>query len=362
LTVTGVRGLLHGDVEIDESARRDLVSLLSALEDPATAGALKPSDDLIAVARRHRLSPLLSARAGEALPAELAATFRRDRVSSVARNLALSQAAETCIQALHEAGVRVIVLKGMAYSQTIYAETGARATGDVDLLVPPDARRRAFEVMDRLGYEPHSAAAGFDDPDYHEVAWARAGADVDVHSALTVLARCRIDYDEVWREAQPLRLGQTDALALHPVHAVVFHALHMAIDHFDSPAIYLVDLSRLLAATDFAAVEAQARAWHLHRPLATALALTAAFLPRWRARAGIPIPAAPLPRVIARYGPITPLPRPEQLLRKVLHFDTLPDVLRYTAIQLRRKLREPFVRGVLKRSARDRLVMPKRPA
>jgi len=254
--------------------------------------------------------------------------------------------------------VRTIVLKGLAYQQTLYATAGARPTSDIDLLVPNEQRRAAFGVLDRLGFEPRAAAPGFDDPDYHEVAWRGRSVEIDLHLGLAPFARCAIDYDAVWKEARPLRLGGTDALELAPAHAAIFHALHMAIDHFGMPAIYLVDLARLLP--DGPAVETAvgtARAWRCYQPLATALALAREFLPLWAG--GWPAPPAGrmARRIVAGYGTTAPLPRPEQLLRKVAHFDSIRDAIRYLAVQSRRNVRERWERTTRRRSARERLAL-----
>ena len=230
--------------DLDQRAR--LIGLLRALDDPARAASLDPDDPaLLAAARHHRLTPLLSITCGEALPGGLAETCRRDRVVTAARNLMLGQAAEACIRALQAAGVPVIVLKGLDYETRLYGQGGARPAADVDLLVPQSRRRAAFEVLDRLGFEPRAAAPGFDDSDYHEVAWSRGGVEVDLHMALAPLVRCRIDYEAVWRDAVPFRLGDSEPRILSLPHALIFQALHMAIDHFQVPAIYLMDLARL---------------------------------------------------------------------------------------------------------------------
>ena len=253
----------------DERDRLD--ALLAALNEPERAAVL-PSNDplLIAVARHHRLTPLLSIRCGEALPASLAEAFRRDRVVTAARNMILGQGAEECIRALATAGIPAIVLKGLEYESRLYGLAGARPTADVDLLVPNDQRRLAFGVLDRLGFEPRAAAPGFDDHDYHEVAWTRANLEVDLHLALAPFARCRIDYAAIWAEAEPFVLGGTPARALARPHAAIFQALHMAIDHFEVPAIYLFDLMQLLPSADEAvAARVLARRWHCERPLDT---------------------------------------------------------------------------------------------
>jgi len=337
--------------------RERLLALLAAVEDPARAAALDPGDPLLlTVARHHRLTPLLSVVcAGGRVPA-LAAPLRRDRAVTAARGLLLGQVAEQCLRGFAAAGIPAIVLKGLDYEARLYAAAPARPTSDVDLLVPNSARRDAFAVLDRLGFEPRAAAPGFDDADYHEVAWQRGPIEIDLHLALAPFARCRIDYDAIWNEAQRVRIGQTDALGLAPIHAAIFHALHMAIDHFDVPALYLVDMSRLLPDPDRRrAADETARAWRCRRPLLTATSLTAAFLPEWARGQPAGEPGPLTRRVIAGYGPVAALPRREQLLRKLAHFDVLSDALRYLAVQSRRNVREELERRIFKRSPRERL-------
>jgi Uncharacterised nucleotidyltransferase len=337
---------------------RDLLkALLAALDDPAHAAEL-PGDDpmLVTVARHHRLTPLLSITCAALLPAPLADLFRRDRLATVARNMVLRRAGEECIRALGEAGIPAIVLKGLDYEARLYDKPGARPTADVDLLVPNEARRAAFGILDRLGFEPRAWAPGFDEPDYHEVAWTRGDVEVDLHLALVPFVRCRIDYSAIWADARPFRFGSSDALVLSAQHAAIFQSLHMGVDHFAVPAIYLLDLTRLLPdSTAVRSAEATAKAWLCHAPFVTAVGLAAAFLPRWQ-----PAPDAPsLPlrsrRVVDAYGSTSPLPRPEQLLRKFSHFDTFGGALHYLVVQSRRNLRERVARGLGKRSARERL-------
>ncbi len=129
----------------------------------------------------------------------------------------------------------------------------------------------------------------------------------------------------------------------------------MAIDHFDVPAIYLVDLDRLLPTVDAVDVaERLARAWRCWRPLATARALVASLL-EGGPRAALDAPFSR--RVINGYGTTIALPRPEQLVRKLLHFDGASDALRYAVIQSRRKAREYFETRFRRRPPRERLAL-----
>jgi hypothetical protein len=336
-----------------------LRALLAATEDPARARGL-PLDEAVlsAVAHRHRLTPLLSTLAAGALPPGLAEAFRRDRLVTTAHGLYLGSAATEAARALTADGIDVIVLKGLAYERALYGSAGLRPTSDVDLLVPSDKRRAAFAVLGRLGYRPRAAAPGFDEPDYHEVAWDRGRVEVDLHLGLAPAARCAIDYPAVWAARVPFDLGGAPAARLADDHAAVFHALHMAIDHFDVPGLYLVDLARLLPGpAEVAAATATARAWRAARPLETALALSAAFLPRWAAAAA-PVGAALPPRaarVVAGFGGTGRLERPTQLRRKIEHIDTLADAVRYLGVQARRNLRELWETHVRRRTPGERL-------
>jgi hypothetical protein len=338
-----------------ERERAILVALLEAIDDRDRAATLGDDEAVLAVARRHRLTPLLSVRCRGALPAQLEEASRRDHVVTSARNLAFAAVAEECVAALAATGVEAALLKGLAYERTLYQQPGARPTGDVDLLVRDGDRRAAFGVLDRLGFEPRAAAPGFDEADYHEVAWRRQHVEIDLHMALAPYVRCSIDYGVVWREMREVALGAARPRVLAPTHAAVFHALHMAIDHFDVPALYLVDLARLLpAASDIERARETARAWRCHRPLETALALTAAFQPRWPGPSPSEAPARAR-EVIAGFGGLAPLPRRAQLRRKYAHFDSIPDAVRYTLVQGRRHVREALARRFQRRSARDRL-------
>jgi hypothetical protein len=344
-------------------ARATLRAMLAAIEQPAEAElAAAAPEEVTKVARYHRLSPLLSSLDSSGLDAAVMDQFRRDRVVTAARNMFLAETARECARAFALASVPMILLKGLAYEETIYPVAGLRPTSDVDILVPGEARRTAFLTLNRLGFEPRAAAPGFDDADYHEVAWTRKGVEVDLHLALAPLARCRIDYADVWARARrPAPTSRSEALLLDGAHAAVFHALHMAIDHFDVPALYLIDFARLLPEADeVLRAEAVARAWRCHRSFATTRALVAEFLPTWRAKQ----PSRPTPwfsrRVIERYGDVERVSRPEQLLRKLSHLDGPGYALRYVVTQTRRNAREIIERRVRKRSPRERLALEDR--
>jgi len=73
---------------------------------------------------------------------------------TLAHNTLLLQALERILKAFQDAGIEVIVLKGAALAQTVYADIGLRPMNDLDLLVRPEFLRKAVKVLQGLGFAP----------------------------------------------------------------------------------------------------------------------------------------------------------------------------------------------------------------
>jgi hypothetical protein len=354
-----------------------LRALLAPLDEPEVERPLvlppaAPVDLVLKVARHHRLSPLLSAvlgtqaGTGTGTMREILGAFRDDRMATMGRAMVLRRALAEVVAAFAARGIAVAVLKGIAYEELAYGAEGSRPAADVDLLVKPAARAQAFACLGALGYAPAAGAPGYDEADYHEVTWRRGVVGVDLHFALAPLQRCAVDYEALWADIVPLPVaGAPDwARALGPAHAAANQALHMAIHHFDVPALYLVDLARLAPTAALgAAAAAEARAWRCARPWQTAAALVRAFLPAAGKALGAADETDPDPRsrrrwqrIAGAFGGLAPVRRPEQLRRKIAHFDRTRDAVVYLAVQGRRIARERLLALAPRRpSPSDRL-------
>lgn len=324
-----------------------LRALLAPLFDPRQPLTLPlPMDDarVLAMARHHRLSPALSVLAPGTLSPPLHEVFRGDRLVTLGRWTLLRRALIESLNALQAAGVKAAVLKGMAYEAQVYPIPGTRPATDIDILVRPEARPAAFGVFRSLGFEPAGGGPGFDELDYHEVSLRRGGVNIDLHFGLAPFVRGDVDYDALWEQIVPFPLDLAAAYGLSRPHAALHQALHMAIHHFDVPGIYLLDLARLCAEPLVARQAAQAaRGWRCVRAWETATSLAASFIPgarEWLRPEGTLASNSRSRRVIDSFGGLVAVSRPEQLRRKVEHFDTPADAVRYLAVQGRRVLRE----------------------
>jgi hypothetical protein len=258
-----------------------------------------------ALVRKHLLAPLAS-RAG-------LARYRKDFIANAllaeVRERTLAQA----LAALSERAIPVILLKGISYAGSLYADPAERPMSDIDLLVPPAAHERAAQVLRRLGYwsaGSHRQASRM----HHAVCFKRPGAAVDLHRSIMQPLRSRIDVQALWRRARPAAERNDGALRLEPVDEAVVHLAHAARHELRVPAINYIDAARLLARVPDSAVLARAREFRLGRAVGAAMAMTRALTRGAALRWPTLMLALPGTREILAFGSIA---RPVQLVRKI---------------------------------------------
>ena len=141
---------------------------------------------------------------------------------TVARQLALAAATGEVLDAMSEAGIRTVMLKGAAIATRLYDNPELRPAGDVDLLVAPSQARAAAQVLTRLGFHDPLAGARAHERSAHAVTFRREGtspACVDLHTALPL---CRRDPEALWDE---FSRGTTAVhIAGRPIEVLADHA------------------------------------------------------------------------------------------------------------------------------------------
>lgn len=109
----------------------------------------------LALARRHRLIPLLHRHLKDApVPRFAARELRALQREGVHRGLEMAAELRRLVDALAAAGVRALAYKGPALAMQAYGELGMRSFVDLDLLVRPDDVPRAMEILSAEGYAP----------------------------------------------------------------------------------------------------------------------------------------------------------------------------------------------------------------
>lgn len=284
----------------------DTWSLLSAClsgNRPVFDGGVPDAERLVALAEKLKLSALLYRvlnDAGCALPAPLQGRLATAYRATLGRAMRCRWVLMDVARAFADAGVPLIVLKGLTLAETVYPDLGTRVMSDLDLLVHMKDVDRAHDLLSGLGYSPHSEA----NPVGHGEAFVRQFegerlylhpdrpfCPVELHWFLInrdwFRVTTRLEEDALWQRAQPLLLDGLAAWQLSPEDTVLYLCLHLAIHHRYSLVRGFVDLDRLIRygpPLDWEALVSRAHSARLRNVAYFALALGQELL-------GTPLPA-----------------------------------------------------------------------
>lgn len=143
----------------------------------------------------------------------------------------------------HAAGIRTLVLKGVALGLLYYADLGLRPMLDFDVLVPFADKARAL-VQTRAGdweekfHAPH--ACGFN---------TTRGNEFDLHwHAFAECCQANAD-DGLWAGAVPFQLGEIQTLTLNPTDMLLHVCVHGWAWNAILPVRWIADALMILRAT-----------------------------------------------------------------------------------------------------------------
>lgn len=116
--------------------------------------------ETVKLAALHGLAPGLYAALEEQDPgaAQLYPQLRRGFLGSVSRAARATEQLRECLDALTAAGVRCLLLKGIATSLTLYASPMLRRISDMDILVQQHDVGKALGALRSVGYRKESTA------------------------------------------------------------------------------------------------------------------------------------------------------------------------------------------------------------
>ncbi len=198
-----------------------------------------------------------------AVPPSALQTLAEAYYQSAAHNALLFKELERILEALGEAGIPVIVLKGAALAQTLYPDPALRPMGDLDLLVPINKLSQAASLVQATGYNVAmmelrpglNQAAG-----YHlhlrssqpanlalELHWTLIGSEDDWR---TVPAYWFWDNSEPWAITQSQQHNGIHQLS--PLAHLLYLAAHLTLQHGSAQAILLwfFDLHLMISRQD----------------------------------------------------------------------------------------------------------------
>ncbi|WP_421853085.1 nucleotidyltransferase family protein [Oricola sp.] len=170
---------------------------------------------------------------------KLLSSANASRLLDVGRAMLLASAASDILDAVADAGLPVVLVKGVDFAENAYGGLNNRTFSDIDLLVRPDAEDNLGEILQIFGFTLH-------EPKERLIAnterqWTRADSFggwivVDVHTDMVhapeLRARQTLTYDLY---ADPRQGG------VSPASRLVLAALHGATSHLFGRLQYVVD-------------------------------------------------------------------------------------------------------------------------
>ncbi len=179
--------------------------------------------------------------------------LRPAALRSVAYHELLVRVATTVVAEIEAAGVRALLLKGLAWGRLLYEQSYHRAGTDLDVLVEPGGIRAAAECLNGLGLEEVSYP--WRNVSRQQVfVWRGAGASevfVDLHEAISnrpLLTRV-FPFEQLYAESMPVPGLAPEARTLGLSDAFLYGCAHR-IGHSpeERRLIWLYDLHLLLGA------------------------------------------------------------------------------------------------------------------
>lgn len=246
----------------------------------------------------QKLLPMVLHSLGESalLPDELAVA-RTALDESERESNRIRDGASQLLSALHDRGVKTLLLKGLAVGTLYYPDLACRPMGDFDVLVPPEQMQTAWKVLVQQGWWPqlprplalHAAhACAFQHP---------LGPTVDLHWFALNTARWPGGDDAFWRYSVPFEQGAIHSRVLCPAHTLLHLAVHGSTGGHSG--LWVVDCCRLLrqSTVDWTELEQEARRRGVGRLLAHSLTTL-------QRDFGAPVPADVLARLQAQRPPL----------------------------------------------------------
>jgi hypothetical protein len=155
------------------------------------------------------------------------------------KNLTVDRMTAQVVEALRQAGVRSILLKGPAISRWLFDDDEVRPYCDCDLLVDPRRWSTAETVLARCGFRPGPREAVQADWPVHAAVWIGPGGGmVDLHHTLSAAGAAR---EAVWAvlsaQTDTMRVAGVDVEVLRPPARALALVLHAAKDGIRIPKV-----------------------------------------------------------------------------------------------------------------------------
>lgn len=234
-------------VEIDESIRQSIKEILTQPID---------WDFVIRESNSHGVGLLIYYNLikinSDILPQYVFTGWRNGYKLTLYRNLQLWEEF-CCIQeALNQAKIGVIPIKGIILAHTLYHNLGLRPMADIDILVREEDVHKAEGIVPQLGYNKVTRTTKNYYRSHHcDVTYMKEGLAgqtiiLDMHWNFVISRPRRIDFTNVWERTERNFINHTEVLLLSPEDTLFSLCLHLRRHIRHLCLKHICDISELL--------------------------------------------------------------------------------------------------------------------
>ena len=207
-------------------------------------------------------------------------------LTNVARNSIFLHKAGMILNALNQAEIPAIGLKGVYLLENIYQDVSLRSMSDIDLLLRKQDIPKALRVCETLGYHPTTYFSIDDDNlDIKHVPPLKTkdGPYLELHwTILEENAPFSIEVEGLWTRAVPVTIAGVPAFAFSPEDLILHLCMHLSYQHeFNIGLRGLYDIAAVLHhfenQVDWHELITIAQAWGVTRVLWVSLELVSDF-------------------------------------------------------------------------------------
>ncbi len=212
-------------------------------------------ESLLAKARHERITPLIyrAVKEDDRWPVEFVEAAHQAYLQTAALSMLRSQELGSVLRCLGEAGIDVLVLKGMALAELVYGNLALRPMVDTDILLRKADLPHAIDALAGLGYAIDIDAA---DPAFvmaYENAITLSRPDtrtwfLELHWTLfdSPFHQERLTDELLWEQPVRFDLGGTAAAALQTELMLLHLCGHLLLHHHGRGLLWWNDIAELL--------------------------------------------------------------------------------------------------------------------
>ena len=196
----------------------------------------------------------------EKLPSDVHSYLLSRYNINIKQNLRILCQAKRLLRQFSQAGIPVVVLKGLALVEHNYPSLGMRGMSDIDILIRKDDLLKIDQCLALTGYTPRDSTVtkAMNSPsgylaslDYRKDSLSSVNLHIHWHLVNTSIPATmfagHVDMERIWEKSVPAEIADTEARILSPEHTIIYLCEHaMRVGHSFNRLILVCDIFQFL--------------------------------------------------------------------------------------------------------------------